>query len=104
MKSLLHAHVLSRAQLFAAPWTVAHQAPLSVRFPRQEYQSGLPFPSPGDLPKPKSLTSSSYIISYICKRVLYHWKAHEEPGTCTKKSRVTKVSWVQMRVMSQCVT
>ena len=34
------------------PWTVAHQAPLSVGFPRQEYWSGLPFPSPGDLPDP----------------------------------------------------
>ena len=37
---------------FAAPWTVAHQAPLSMGFPRQEYWSGLPFPSPGDLPDP----------------------------------------------------
>ena len=34
------------------PWTVAHQAPLSMGFPRQEYWSGLSFPSPGDLPKP----------------------------------------------------
>ena len=34
------------------PWTVAHQAPLSMEFPRQEYLSGLPFPSPGDLPDP----------------------------------------------------
>ena len=34
------------------PWTVAHQAPLSMGFPRQEYWSGLPFPSPGDLPEP----------------------------------------------------
>ena len=34
------------------PWTVAHQAPLSVGFPRQEYWNGLPFPSPEDLPKP----------------------------------------------------
>ena len=33
-------------------WTVAHQAPLSMGFPRQEYWSGLPFPSPGDLPNP----------------------------------------------------
>ena len=38
--------------LFATPWTVAHQAPLPVEFPRQEYWSGLPFPSPGDLYKP----------------------------------------------------
>ena len=36
----------------ATPWTVAHQAPLSMGFPRQEYLSGLPFPSPGDLPDP----------------------------------------------------
>ena len=36
--------------LFATPGTVAHQAPLSMGFPRQEYWSGLPFPSPGDLP------------------------------------------------------
>ena len=34
------------------PWTVAHQVPLSMGFPRQEYWRGLPFPSPGDLPNP----------------------------------------------------
>ena len=49
---------LSRLQLFATPWTVAHQAPPSMEFSRQEYWSGLPFPSPGDLPdagiKPQS--------------------------------------------------
>ena len=38
--------------LFVTPWTVAHQAPLSMGFSRQEYWSGLPFPSPGDLPDP----------------------------------------------------
>ena len=36
----------------ATPWSVARQAPLSMAFPRQEYWSGLPFPSPGDLPNP----------------------------------------------------
>ena len=36
----------------ATPWAVGHQAPLSMGFPRQEYWSGLPFPSPGDLPNP----------------------------------------------------
>ena len=41
---------LSRVRLFATPWTVAHQAPLSMGFSRQESWSGLPFPSPGDLP------------------------------------------------------
>ena len=38
--------------LFAAPWTAARQAPLSVEFSRQEYWSGLPFPSLGDFPNP----------------------------------------------------
>ena len=41
---------LSRVRRFVTPWTAAHQAPLSVGFPRQEYWSGLSFPSPGDLP------------------------------------------------------
>ena len=37
---------------FATPWTIDCQAPLSMGFPRHEYWSGLPFPSPGDLPTP----------------------------------------------------
>ena len=37
---------------FATPWTTAHQVPPSMRFPRQEYRSGLPFLSPGDFPDP----------------------------------------------------
>ena len=44
---------LSCIQLFATPWTVAYQAPLSMGFSRQEYWSGLPFPSPGDLADPE---------------------------------------------------
>ena len=43
---------LCRVQLFGTPWIVAHQAPPSMEFSRQEYWSGLPFPSPGDLPDP----------------------------------------------------
>ena len=43
---------LSRVLLFATPWTVAYHAPPSMGFSRQEYWSGLPFPSPGDLPDP----------------------------------------------------
>ena len=43
---------LSRVQLFATPWTLAYQTPQSMEFSRQEYWSGLPFPSPGDLPNP----------------------------------------------------
>ena len=44
---------LSHVQLFATLWTVAHQASPSMGFSRQEYWSGLPFPSPGDLPDPR---------------------------------------------------
>ena len=43
---------LSRVWLFATPWTVTYKAPPSMGFSRQEYWSGLPFPSPGDLPDP----------------------------------------------------
>ena len=43
---------LSRVRLFAIPWTVAYQAPPSMGFSRQECWSGLPLPSPGDLPNP----------------------------------------------------
>ena len=48
----LHAQWLNRVWLFVTPWTVALQAPLSMEFSQQEYWSGLPFRSPGDLPDP----------------------------------------------------
>ena len=52
----VRACALSHVRFFATPWTVAHQAPLSMGFPRQEYWqeywSGSPFPPPGDLPDP----------------------------------------------------
>ena len=51
---------------FETPWTVAHQAPLSMQFPRQEYWSGLPFPSPGDLPHPRW---NPHFLH--CRRILY---------------------------------
>ena len=44
--------VLSRVLLFTTPWTLAHQTPLSMGFPKQEYWSGWSFPSSGDLPNP----------------------------------------------------
>ena len=59
--------LLSRVRLFATPWTVIHQAPLSMGFSRQEYWSGLPFPSSGDLSypgiKPGSLTLQADTLS-----------------------------------------
>ena len=70
----------------AIPWTIACQAPLSMEFSRQEYWSGLPFPTPGDLPdpgiKPRSLAlqadslplepSGKYIYSKFFPIILYH--------------------------------
>ena len=44
--------MLNRVHLFGRTWTVTGQAPLSMEFFRQEYRSGLPLPSPGDLPDP----------------------------------------------------
>ena len=55
---------------FSTPWTLALQAPLSMGFSRQEYWSGLPFPSPGDLPDPgieptaPALQADSFLLSY----------------------------------------
>ena len=49
---VFHGLVAKSCLTLVAPWTVAHQAPLSMGFSRQEYWSGLPFPSPEDLPDP----------------------------------------------------
>ena len=50
--NLVKVKSLSCVRLFVTPWTVAYQAPLSIGFSRQQYWSGLQFPSPGDLPDP----------------------------------------------------
>ena len=60
----------SRVRLFATPWTVAHQAPLSVGFSKQEYWSELLCPPPGDCPT-QGLNCVSY-VSCIGRWVLYH--------------------------------
>ena len=48
----MKAKSLSHVQFFVTPWTVAYEVPPSMEFSRQEYWTGLPFPSPGDLPNP----------------------------------------------------
>ena len=65
------AQSLSRVQLFATPWTVAHGALLSVGFSRQEYWSGLPFPPPGDLPDP-GIEPTSLVSPALAGGFLYH--------------------------------
>ena len=64
---------LSHVRLLATPWTVARQAPLSMGFSRQEYWSGLPFPSPGDLPNPGIKPR----VSCIAGRCFILWATRE---------------------------
>ena len=66
------AQSLSLVWLFATPWPVDRQAPLSMGFSWQEYWSGLPFPPPGDLPDPGIKTYVS-CGSCIGRQILYHW-------------------------------
>ena len=69
--------MLSHVQFFVTPWTVAHQAPLSMGFLRQEFWSGLPCPPPGDLPDPRveptSLMSSALADRFFTTSVT--WEA-----------------------------
>ena len=65
--------MLSHVQLFAAPWTVARQAPLSVEFPRQEYWSGLPLPPPRDLPDPRIKSVSPALASGFFTTAPSNW-------------------------------
>ena len=61
VKSEVKVKSLSRVRLLVTPWAVAHQASQSMGFSRQEYWSGLPFPSPGDLPDPGMEPRSSAV-------------------------------------------
>ena len=69
----------SRVRLFATPWTIACQAPLSTGFSRQEYWSGLPCPPPGDLPnqgiEPMSLTPPALAGEFFTTSA--PWEAHK---------------------------
>ena len=69
-----YAYLLYFVQLFATPWTAAHQAPLSMGFPRQEYWSGLPLPPPGSVSMRKHLIVLSYSKTRgLVNRVLNHY-------------------------------
>ena len=59
MQSVCVPNCFSHVQFFASLWTVAHQAPLSMGFSREEYWSGLPYPPPRDLPNPRVELASS---------------------------------------------
>ena len=69
---------LSRVRLFVTPWTVAYHTPLSMGFSRQEYWSGLLFPSPEDLPNP-GIKPASPALAGVGRWILYHWATREAP-------------------------
>ena len=101
--------LLSRVRLFVTLWTVAHQAPLSMGFSRQEYWSGLPFPSPGDLPNPGIEPGSPALqandlssepprklpiaISVIKSRGSYSWWQHTGKENCGTFLNYVKFSY-----------
>ena len=77
------------------PWTVDRQAPLSLRFPRQEYWSGLPFPSPGDLPGPeielRFPALQADIYTYVSIYILSHTHTHTYAYICKWKRNPHKM-------------
>ena len=70
------AQSLSHVWLFAIPWTVAHQTPLSMGLSQQEYWSGLPLPPPGDLSNTE-IENKSPAVPALASRILYHWATWE---------------------------
>ena len=77
--------LLSHIRLFVIPWTVAHQAPPFMKFSSEEYWSGLPFPSPGDLSDPgiepgyPTLQTDAYCLSLtIFRKDQKYRQIHEE--------------------------
>ena len=86
---------LSHVRLFVSPWTVAHQASLSTGFSRQEYWSGLPFPSPGDLPDPgikpvsAALVGGFFTTAPIHSTMIFSSVAQSCPTLCDPMNRST---------------
>ena len=72
-----HSYVWSVMSDSAAPWTVAHQAPLPMEFSRQQYWCDVPFPTPGDLPDPgmKSTSPVSPALAGVFFTTIISWEA-----------------------------
>ena len=81
--------VLTHIQIFASPWAVAHQAPLSMGFSRQEYWSGLSCSPPGDLPNP-GIEPASPKSPALAGKILYHWATWEAPK---QNKQIKNVTW-----------
>ena len=94
-------HVFSHVRLSATPWTVAHQAPLSMEFSRQDYWSGLPFPTPVDHPSPgiepaslgsPALTGGFFTTSHLVGSPLCNLWNLSSP-TCVPCSGCMEIHW-----------
>ena len=86
---------LSCVQLFAIPWTVDRQAPLSMRVPRHEYWRGLPFPSSGDLPNP------GFEPGLLC---LLHWQGPSLPLSHLESLRIEDLFLISCVTLSNSLT
>ena len=92
---ILVVQLISHVWLFATPWSEACQAPLSMGFPRQEYCSGLPFPSPGDLPntglKPMSpALAGRFLTNRLTWEAHMPFRLHKNPTTKLAAIPMTK--------------
>ena len=77
---------------FVTSWTVAHQASPSMEFSRQEYWTGLPFPSPGDLPDPGIIKPASPMSPASAGRQIFNHLSHVgSPGACYKGTNPSPV-------------
>ena len=90
--------------IYVTPWTVAHQAPPSMGFSRQEYWSGLPFPSPGDLPEPGIKPRSPALQADVLtseppgKPYIYMWWNITQP---LKKNKImpSAATWMSLEII-----
>ena len=78
-----HCLVAKSRLIFATPWIVAWQAPLSVEFSRQEYWSGLLFPPPRDLPN-RGIKPATHVSPDACRQILYHWATRADAAAASK--------------------
>ena len=107
-----HACMFSHVWLFATPWTVAHWAPLSMGFSREEYWSGLPCPPPGDLPDPGIKSASSALAGkffitvtpgkplFYCAYLNFHdscWTGQTWISWPWLRDQTLKETWAQPR-------
>ena len=98
----------SHVQLSVALWTIAHQAPLSMGFSRQEYWTGFPYPSPGDLPDPgtdlavlasPALAGGFFTTSATWEAPIYTYtclKGQRHPQVCFLFSRSLQSTWARL--------